>query len=169
MSTEESEKAELACGACKRLKRKCDRVLPECGLCSRTRRYCDYTPATIPGPSGQDFAALTARLGELEALVSSPLTRQQTDNVLHASHVPSTASSSTNDQDKAAGAQFPAALFLDVDCFKWAGMRLPTPSIDIPAVRLPWSNAVVLLMRSAGNSCCSHTWRHSCGYFAGIL
>jgi len=30
--------------------------------------------------------------------------------------------------------KIPAALFLDTDCYKWAGSRLPRPAVDIPTV-----------------------------------
>jgi hypothetical protein len=32
-----------------------------------------------------------------------------------------------------AQSKFPSALFLDIDCFKWAGLRIPKPCVEIPA------------------------------------
>ncbi|KAL7933338.1 hypothetical protein V8C35DRAFT_322372 [Trichoderma chlorosporum] len=36
------------CEPCKRLKRRCDRELPECSLCIRTHRPCEYPPGSTP-------------------------------------------------------------------------------------------------------------------------
>ena len=35
------------------------------------------------------------------------------------------------------GAQFPASMFLDIDCYIWSRVRLPAPRGAIPAVRFP--------------------------------
>ncbi|KAL7905000.1 fungal-specific transcription factor domain-containing protein [Trichoderma velutinum] len=35
------------CQPCKRLKRRCDRELPECSLCTRTHRPCEYPPGSM--------------------------------------------------------------------------------------------------------------------------
>ncbi|KAE8367652.1 hypothetical protein BDV27DRAFT_123662 [Aspergillus caelatus] len=51
-------KARQACGACKKHKRKCDKVLPVCGLCARTERACEYGESPKPSPSAEEFAAL---------------------------------------------------------------------------------------------------------------
>ncbi|KAH7176742.1 hypothetical protein EDB81DRAFT_773482 [Dactylonectria macrodidyma] len=70
-------RSDQACGACKTKKRKCDKALPECGLCRRMGRGCDYGEAQDHPPTASEFAAMRARLGELEsrlAAASSSLT-----------------------------------------------------------------------------------------------
>ncbi|KAM5357669.1 hypothetical protein ACJZ2D_016041 [Fusarium nematophilum] len=146
-------RAPLACTACRKGKRKCDKTLPECGLCSRTGRHCDYDVDAQPSPpSASDFAAMLARLSELEDRLSRTVTSGNTaaDSVptgsISGSRNHGTASSSSiaslsapsapsartdaNSREPANG--FPSALFLDIDCFKNAGMRLPAPLIQIP-------------------------------------
>lgn len=126
-----SSRAEQSCGACKKLKRKCDKLLPECSLCSRTGRRCDYGVAS-PAPSAADFAALQVRLAELEQRLSDGLVTPQK------SYDPSPCRESSSGQlvASARSDEFPAALFLDIDCYKWARMRLPHPVVEIPAVSL---------------------------------
>ncbi|KAJ3455813.1 hypothetical protein MRS44_017295 [Fusarium solani] len=146
-------RAPLACTACRKGKRKCDKTLPKCGLCSRTGRRCDYDVDAQPSPpSASDFAALVARLSELEDRLSRTVTCGNTtaDSVptgsISGSRNHDTASSSSiaspsapaapsaptdaNSTEPANG--FPSALFLDIDLFKNAGMRLPAPLIQIP-------------------------------------
>jgi hypothetical protein len=151
-------RAPLACTACRKGKRKCDKTLPKCGLCSRTGRRCDYDVDAQPSPpSASDFAALVARLSELEDRLSRTVTCGNTtaDSVptgsISGSRNHDTASSSSiaspsapaapsaptdaNSTEPANG--FPSALFLDIDLFKNAGMRLPAPLIQIPLVTAP--------------------------------
>ncbi|EXF76086.1 fungal specific transcription factor domain-containing protein [Colletotrichum fioriniae PJ7] len=59
-------KAPLACGSCKRQKRKCDKARPACGLCTRMERRCDYADPAPAAPTADDFAALQLKLIELE-------------------------------------------------------------------------------------------------------
>lgn len=129
-----SSRATHACGPCKKHKRRCDKFLPACNLCLRTRRQCGYddTDREMPSPTAAEFAALRARLTELEdRLMRTP------------ENTPSTASLSrttlgpefdTVVSDRPT--QFPLALFLDIDCYKWAQMRLVRPSVGIPMVRV---------------------------------
>lgn len=126
-----------SCSACRKLKRKCDKALPKCGLCSRTRRTCVYTPSTSPAPSAAEFAAIQARLEELEERLSSSvhLARHSQDSTPGSAYPESGPSGpSTQGHNPSIAERFPAALFLDIDYYMWSGMRLPKPSVEIPIV-----------------------------------
>ncbi|KXH49205.1 fungal specific transcription factor domain-containing protein [Colletotrichum simmondsii] len=64
-------KAPLACGSCKRQKRKCDKARPACGLCTRMERRCDYAEPAPAAPTADDFAALQLKLIELEGRLNT--------------------------------------------------------------------------------------------------
>ncbi|KAK1492274.1 fungal specific transcription factor domain-containing protein [Colletotrichum cuscutae] len=64
-------KAPLACGSCKRQKRKCDKARPACGLCTRMERRCDYGEPAPAAPTADDFAALQLKLIELEGRLNT--------------------------------------------------------------------------------------------------
>ncbi|KAF4783907.1 fungal specific transcription factor domain-containing protein [Colletotrichum scovillei] len=64
-------KAPLACGSCKRQKRKCDKARPACGLCTRMERRCDYAGPAPAAPTADDFAALQLKLIELEGRLNT--------------------------------------------------------------------------------------------------
>lgn len=124
-------RAEQACGACKKLKRKCDKSLPQCALCLRTGRKCDYAILS-PAPTAGDLAAVQERLAGLEQKISTtPLLSVQSD---------STSSSAVAVRNDAArsGCQsprkLPVAFFLDIDCYTWSRMRAPLPVAEIPEV-----------------------------------
>lgn len=66
--------SEVACTACRRLKRKCTRQLPQCSLCQRAKRRCEYPAdghahASRPPPVNER-ARLAARVAELEHRLS---------------------------------------------------------------------------------------------------
>ena len=126
-------RAEQACAACKKLKRKCDKSRPQCALCLRTGRRCDY--ATLePTPTAGDIAVLQERLADLEQkLAATPLTSQPSYNSSSSGVILRTDTSGPHSN---ASREFPAALFLDIDCYKWTRMRLPLPSAKIPEVSL---------------------------------
>lgn len=131
-------RAEQACAACKKLKRRCDKSLPQCALCQRTGRRCDY--ATLePTPTASDLAVLQERLADLEQkLTARPLTSQQSYNSSYGGVI---LRSDVKERQSNASTEFPTALFLDIDCYKWMRMRLPLPSAEIPQVslaRLVW-------------------------------
>lgn len=65
------ELAAQACAACKKQKRKCDKILPSCSLCIRIGRPCDYTTDTLPPPTPETFAALQQQVSNLEQLLRS--------------------------------------------------------------------------------------------------
>lgn len=126
-------RAEQTCAACKKLKRKCDKLLPQCALCQRTGRRCDYSTMS-PTPTAGDLTVLRGRLADLEQrLAAVPQTSQQ---------IQSSSSSGTTFRNDGGGDQsnglreFPSALFLDIDCYKWTRMRMPLPSTEIPEVCL---------------------------------
>jgi hypothetical protein len=140
--------ADQACVACKRQKRRCDKAVPQCSLCRRTGRVCVYSDAADPPPTATAFAALQRRLSELEDRLNTPPNTFTGDTSSPAeSHRTlsdvggarnsgqSTVSPSlpmVSDQQEL---EFPAALFLDIDCFVWAGIQMPDPSVGIPTVR----------------------------------
>jgi hypothetical protein len=135
-------RAEQACTACKKLKRKCDKSFPQCALCLRTGRRCDY--ATLePTPTAGDLAILQERLADLEQqLAATPLSSQQSYNSSSSGVILRT---ETSGPQSIASREFPAALFLDLDCYKWTRMRLPLPSAKIPEVSLARLVWVVLI------------------------
>ncbi|KAH7020763.1 fungal-specific transcription factor domain-containing protein [Microdochium trichocladiopsis] len=134
-----------ACLACKQLKRRCDKVLPECSLCRRTSRSCLYGIEAGPLPTPGEWADVQARLAALENILpgftpppSTTLAALSTPgNDCSSSLAPSSADlvqpipppASPNHGDTA----FPAALFVDLDCYIWSHARLPAPSGSIPA------------------------------------
>lgn len=116
-------------------RRKCDKALPICGLCARMGRPCDYAETTTaaasngPAPTAEDLAALQARLAELEGRL-----RPDTNSGGGGggggrppvnSAGPLWLPASMN--------RFPSAIFLDIDCFKWAQLPIPKPNVDVPA------------------------------------
>lgn len=125
-----SSKAHQTCHSCKKHKRRCDKTLPECSLCVRTGRTCDYDHSPKPPPTAAEFAALQSRIEELEDRLSA--TRPIP---LSAASLASDCSSSTWTSRIQRNPRFPCALFLDADCYEWAGMRLSRPTLDIPLVR----------------------------------
>jgi hypothetical protein len=136
-------RADQSCLACKKLKRKCDKQLPTCALCSRTRRPCEYpgdAAPPVPAPTAADFAALQARLNDLESrLYGPPVTDPSSVPAPSGGYAAELSLLSPGEQGvpvEAPPARFPAALFLDIHCFKWIGIRLPKRSTSIPAVCL---------------------------------
>ena len=120
VSAEYRDRAEQACSACKKLKRKCDQSLPKCSLCERTGRHCDYAEVTSQLPSATEFAAVQARVAELEGRLAvgfqSPETTVSDPKLLPNS---SERQLPSRDQDR-----FPAALFLDIDCYNWGRITI---------------------------------------------
>ncbi|KAI1066806.1 hypothetical protein LB506_012030 [Fusarium annulatum] len=100
-------RSELACKACKKQKRRCDKALPECSLCKRTQRPCEYGIATDFQPSASDWNMMQARLSELEnRLANSPRATEQ--HIL--SPISGPASGSLLEQEST-----PGAIFCDID------------------------------------------------------
>ena len=143
-----ASRAEQACGACKKQKRRCDKAVPECSLCRRTGRVCGYSDAPDPPPTAAAFTALRKRLSELEQRLNTPPNTFAGDASSPAAshHTLSDVGGARNSGQStispslpvASGQQeleFPAALFLDIDCFIWAKLQLPDPPVDIPMVR----------------------------------
>ena len=137
-------KADQSCLACKKLKRKCDKQLPACALCSRTRRSCEYPDdAALPvsAPTAANFAALQARLNDVESrlALSNKSSTSDPPSIPASRYAAESSSLSPLDHDVLAETlprDFPASLFLDIQCFKWFGVRLPKRSTSIPAVCL---------------------------------
>jgi hypothetical protein len=64
--------AAQACTACRKQKRKCDKVLPACSLCNRIGRSCEYTlDSQAPAPTPEEFAALRQQVSNLEQIIKS--------------------------------------------------------------------------------------------------
>ncbi|KAJ9151976.1 Regulator of drug sensitivity 1 [Pleurostoma richardsiae] len=118
-------KAAQACTSCKKQKRRCDKVLPACGLCARMGRPCDYTDF-IAAPTAEDFASLTMKLAELEGRLNKDSS---------SASPASAAAGKANSRGPlwlGAFSRFPSVVFLDIDAFKWAGLGIPKPPLDIP-------------------------------------
>ncbi|KEF56228.1 uncharacterized protein A1O9_07809 [Exophiala aquamarina CBS 119918] len=128
-SMDSQSRADQTCAACKKLKRKCDKLLPQCALCQRTGRNCEYTTLS-PTPTAGDLSFLRERLADLEQrLATAPLTTQQAAT----SSSGPTVSRNDGGGDQGSGMrEFPTALFLDIDCYKWTRMQMPLPSAEIP-------------------------------------
>ncbi|EAW15380.1 putative transcription factor [Aspergillus fischeri NRRL 181] len=126
--------APQACGACKKHKRKCDKLLPQCSLCIRTCRTCDYNDAPRPPPTAAEFAALQGRLAELEHRVrSTSLPSDSMSATLSVSGNSTLPAEYIATKGPSQGpADFPSALFLDFDCYRWSNMQLPRPDVGIP-------------------------------------
>ncbi|OQE44364.1 hypothetical protein PENCOP_c002G07116 [Penicillium coprophilum] len=121
-----SSKAHQTCGPCKKHKRKCDKNLPECSLCVRTGRTCDYDHSPKPPPTADEFVALQSRIAELEDRLSSVSQIAVSPSLASNSHNSTWTNQIQRDN------RFPSALFLDVDCYQWAGMRRSRPTLNIP-------------------------------------
>ncbi|KAK3945368.1 hypothetical protein QBC46DRAFT_372049 [Diplogelasinospora grovesii] len=150
-------KASQACLSCRKQKRKCDKLLPACGLCGRMGRQCDYTTdvntAAQPAPTAEDLAALQLRLMELENRLNrdkdqaSPdsssinpssggggggSSRPSVNTTRGSLWLPAGSSNGIGSNNSFGMMRFPSAIFLDIDCFRWAGMPIPKPNVDIP-------------------------------------
>lgn len=135
-------KAIQACLACRKQKRKCDKVLPSCALCKRMGRPCDYSDSQPP-PTAEDLAALQAKLADLENRLNGGSATEPGPAVAASSF---SAAVSVNDSagqysalreplwQGTVGSVFPAVFFLDHDAFKWASMTIPKPPVEIPVV-----------------------------------
>jgi len=117
-------------------RRKCDKAQPICGLCSRLGRACDY--AAIPAQTAEDTASLQARLSELEREL-----RASKKNPGNETTPPADSSGHSNNSagwqpanplwmGPASMNRFPSAVFLDIDCFKWAQLPIPRPNVNVP-------------------------------------
>ncbi|KAK3330173.1 hypothetical protein B0H66DRAFT_48327 [Apodospora peruviana] len=150
-----TSKAVQACISCRKQKRKCDKTLPMCGLCARMGRQCDYTDAPNP-PTADDLASLQSRLAELESrLMSASSTNgggggaSNNGSPSAANKEPSPANTTGAESESSSRpppansrgplwmssvmpSNFPSAIFLDIDCFKWASMPIPKPNVDLP-------------------------------------
>ncbi|CAL3973622.1 unnamed protein product [Diplocarpon coronariae] len=137
-------KANQACMSCRKQKRKCNKALPACSLCERMQRACDYSN-DAPAPTSDDFNALRMKVMELEATLnsrnclmgastsyatpSSAVSVSVSDSMGH--HLPSY----TPPQDipwQGIQNRFPALAFLDSNTFKYGGIAIPKPTIEIP-------------------------------------
>ncbi|KAI9047674.1 hypothetical protein LZ554_008385 [Drepanopeziza brunnea f. sp. 'monogermtubi'] len=136
-------KANQACMSCRKQKRKCNKALPACSLCERMQRICDYSD-NPPTPTNDDFDALRMKVMQLEATLNgrnalmgqpspyaapSPATMAPPDGLGH--QVP--VYSSPHDIPwQGVQNRFPAIAFLDSETFKYGGIAVPTPSVEIP-------------------------------------
>ncbi|KAK4454766.1 hypothetical protein QBC34DRAFT_392562 [Podospora aff. communis PSN243] len=118
-------KASQACTSCKKQKRKCDKALPICGLCCRLNKACDYADSSPPPPTADDLASLQARLSDLEAELRASKSQPPIASHPSSFHFPV-------DTFSPSQSQFPSALFLDIDCFKYASLVIPPANIPVP-------------------------------------
>lgn len=130
--------ANQACLSCKKQKRKCDKALPACALCSRMNRACDYSDATPP-PTSDDFNALKIKVMQLEATLhgrhnqATPYT--PSSGLASAETIGHQLSPYNPHQDiswQSVQNRFPAIAFLDGDTFKYGGVVVPKPMVEIP-------------------------------------
>ena len=126
MSNSEMEQPEgqarYACAACQRLKKKCDRLLPECSLCLR----CGSTPHRYP--------VLVERLYWCENVTRhhrSCSYGQSTRNSGNGAMTTVSASASSAKVYQQAGNGFPAAYFLDSLLFSSSLGHLPDTNLPI--------------------------------------
>lgn len=105
---------------------------------------CDYAEGgSGAAPTSEDFAALQAKLIELEGRLSSRSEDQPSSTTLSDSD----AYLGRSDLDSGDHAniptwtnRFPSVLFLDTDVYKFASTIPPQPEVDIPLVsRMVWS------------------------------
>lgn len=157
ISNDMASRSSQACLACKKSKRRCDKLLPDCSLCRRTNRACDYNAEPGPAPTAEEWSSLRARLTALESRFSQDgLTLSQGSFGRAASSEPSSASGTAFHQsvprselDFSAARtskeienvdncdDFPASMFLDTDRYIWSKARPPAPRRTIPPVSLP--------------------------------
>ena len=74
------QKAKAACFACRRNKRKCDRIYPECQVCTRAKRTCCYPKfrgdTNDTSPADERDGTYLPRNAPVTQTVSPPLTNQ---------------------------------------------------------------------------------------------
>lgn len=149
--------AAQACAACRKQKRRCDKLLPACSRCASLQRACDYADAiaaagasSSSAPTAEDFAALQNKLAEIETRLLSGSGGGGGSPAIARSHpTPATSSSAADagtlaepgsEDHRAGGAppvvtnRFPSVFFLDTDIYKFAGIVPPRPVVDIPIV-----------------------------------
>ncbi|KAK0630123.1 hypothetical protein B0T17DRAFT_589721 [Bombardia bombarda] len=155
-------KASQACISCRKQKRKCDKTLPACGLCARMTRRCDYTDTPSAPTADDiavlqaRVAELENRLSNGGGSGGGGDVAMGGTGNNHDPHSPSTTTTTntTHALSPSGGSGrsrpppvnsrgplwlpslmnngLPSAVFLDIDCFKWAGMPIPKPNVDVP-------------------------------------
>ncbi|EXJ83472.1 hypothetical protein A1O1_07095 [Capronia coronata CBS 617.96] len=125
-------KALQACVACRKQKRRCDKVLPSCGLCVRMSRPCDYSESN-PSPNADDFAVMRQKIADLEARLEG----RRADSgwyepMRSVSKSPATNSSSNSGSGNESSSFVSAAFFLDAEVFSQAKLSIPRPSLTVP-------------------------------------
>ncbi|KAK3362698.1 hypothetical protein B0T25DRAFT_586894 [Lasiosphaeria hispida] len=132
MSFTQGAKASQACISCRKQKRKCDKTLPMCSLCGRMGRPCDYSDGSPPVPTADDLASLHTRLAELEQRLRNPAVSETSPSVFSDASRQSVNSRGPLWLGPPSMNRFPSAIFLDIDCFKWAQLPIPKPNVDVP-------------------------------------
>jgi hypothetical protein len=97
---------------------------------------CDYTEVQQP-PTAEDLLSMQQKIIDLEQRLN-----QQTNNAALPTPPPAVSTGHTIPVQQALTShgplwmppqnKCPPALFLDIDCFKWASLRVPKPSVEIP-------------------------------------
>lgn len=130
-------RAPQACVACRKQKRKCDKLVPSCSRCASLQRICDYAesrPGTVP--TAEDVAVLQKKLNELEGRLNSR-PEDQPSMTLSDSEAYMGVSESIPGDDLNTPTwknKFPSVFFLDSDVYKYANTLPPKPEVDIPMV-----------------------------------
>jgi hypothetical protein len=136
--------------SCRKQKRKCNKGLPACLLCTRMGRTCDYSDAS-PLPTSEDFSALRQKLLELESRLNG--IGNGTSAIDNTPYLPTPSASSISGAPEGVGVaspntlyiqqdpaylnvqnRFPNIAFLDSDAFRFGGVLVAKPSVDIPVV-----------------------------------
>ncbi len=131
--TDQFDRAPLACVACRRQKRKCDKMLPSCSLCNRMSRPCDYAEAT-PNPTSEDFASMRQKISDLEARLEGRRSDSWHGPIRSVSNSPGSRGKHSSTADRNGGnATFPAAFFLDAEVFADARITVPRLNVIVPA------------------------------------
>ena len=120
-------RAAQSCMACRKQKRKCNKVLPSCSLCSRMSRSCDYSDMT-PTPSAGDFAMLRQKVTDLESKLEA-----RNGQFVRASPFGHSRGEANSHSTPEQTSRFPTLFFLDAEMYLEAKMSIPKPATTVPS------------------------------------
>ncbi len=146
MSDSGESRAPQACQSCRKMKRGCDKTLPECTLCVRMKRTCKYEGGDLnPLPTPEDFHALQQKVSELESKLAphgsdtgSGENRSSNTSLPSSTGSPYGSLASTG-SGRLAGigngklpTRFPAMFFLDSAYFEAGRLAIEKPPVQVP-------------------------------------
>ena len=142
MSENDDRRAGQACLSCKKMKRGCDKALPECSLCVRTKKSCTYEYSDVaPIPTSKEFQWLQQKVLELEARMRPEVSDTNSSGASFNTSPPSSSlTSSIRSPDYSATSErgerlshgFPPMFFLDTLYFKMGGFSIEKPLLCVP-------------------------------------